>query len=230
MTYQFRGVFENTGIQGPQGPKGDTGAKGATGATGAQGPKGDTGAKGATGATGPQGPAGAAGTNAPNFNLATVSWTASRTGGAGTTGMTNGSRSQGVWIGSITGLSGSVQQIIFTATTTNTFTVQGTKNLRVDLDINATSLNSSYKAQIWSMATGTATKVELVNTNGTVLQAASTEKNSGSSSGCSNIHATFNSVPAGTYKLRVTAQFTWSGTSQGSSGNWMIGQGSITLQ
>lgn len=54
-----------TGATGPAGPTGATGATGPAGATGATGPAGPVGATGATGAAGPAGPAGSPGATGP---------------------------------------------------------------------------------------------------------------------------------------------------------------------
>ena len=237
----------NGGLTNPtsvniKGPKGDTGATGATGEQGPKGDKGDTGAtgpqgpKGDTGATGPQGPAGANGTNgtnAPNFNFATTTWDITWVSGTNATGITAGSRSGGKFTGSITGISKSVTvvQAVFQGLSRETLTVDGTKSLDMSLDFGAHMYITNYKTMAFhTLATGTATFAQLVNTStGAVIEATATQKNS--FAGMSNIIANFSGVPSGTYKVKFQVSLSWSFASgQGPAstvGTYAIGNGCI---
>lgn len=218
------------GIQGEQGPQGPQGPKGDTGATGPQGPKGDK------GDTGPQGPAGANGTNgtnAPNFNFATTTWDITWVSGTNAKGVTAGSRSGGKFTGSITGVTKSttIVNAVFQGLSRETLTVDGTKSLDMSLDFGAYMSITGYKNMAFhTLATGTATFAQLVNTStGAVIEATATQKNS--FAGMSNIIANFAGVPSGTYKVKFQVSLSWtfaSGQGPASTiGTYAIGNGCI---
>ena len=220
-----------------KGPKGDTGE---TGATGPQGPKGDTGEQGPQGIQGPQGPqgpAGANGTNAPNFNFATATFNVEFVDGVNCTGITAGSRSKGVWTGSIRGITKGTTTLNcqIRATTTNTLVVSGTKNLYGSINFGAQCYINNYKmCANYSILTGTGTNFRLKNTTtNEYIEPTTIEKNSQPMG--HNIQAYFSNVPAGTYVVELLITYMWAfntetGTPQSTSGSYSIGSGCIVLQ
>ena len=217
------------GPQGPQGPKGDTGAQGPKGDTGAQGPKGDTGAqgpagaKGATGATGPQGPqgpkgdkgdtgsqgprgatgpAGANGTNAPNFNLLSGgTWSVAAAASGATTTITR-NKANGCSI-TMTGTASSFAARTPTLNYSKTFTVSGTKTLRI-------------AANVWGTESFTGISVQILNSSNAVV-ATVTGASSDYSGTTQPYEAWVNdtvTLSAGTYHIRVKP--TWFGGYNGS--------------
>ena len=260
-----KGNTGETGPQGPKGDTGATGPQGPKGATGdtgngisavtltsengldftmtdgthlytasVKGPKGDT---GATGPQGPQGPAGVNGTNAPNFNFATATFNVEFVDGVNCTGITAGSRSRGVWTGSIRGIKKGTTTLNcqIRATTTDTLVVSGTKNLYGSINFGAQCYINNYRiCANYSILTGTGTNFRLKNTTtNEYIEPTTIEKNSQPMG--HNIQAYFNNVPAGTYVVELLITYTWAfdtatGTPQSSSGSYAIGSGCIVLQ
>lgn len=253
------------GPQGEQGPKGDTGETGATGPAGPQGHKGVgiqavtltkedgldftltdnthlytasvRGPQGIQGPQGPQGPAGANGTNAPNFNFATATYNVEFVDGVNCTGITAGSRSKGVWTGSIRGIpkDTTILKCQIRATTTDTLVVSGTKNLYGSINFGAQCYVNNYRiCANYTIETGTKTNFRLKNTTtNEYIEPTTIEKNSQPMG--HNIQAYFNNVPAGTYVVELLILYSWAfgtatGTPQSTSGSYAIGSGCIVLQ
>ena len=218
---------------GVQGPQGETGATGPQGPQGKQGPQGEVGPQGETGPQGPQGPqgeqgpAGVNGTNAPNFNFATATFNVEFVDGVNCTGITAGSRSKGVWTGSIRGITKGTTTLNcqIRATTTNTLVVSGTKNLYGSINFGAQCYINNYKmCANYSILTGTGTNFRLKNTTtNEYIEPTTIEKNSQPMG--HNMQAYFSNVPAGTYVVELLITYMWAfntetGTPQSSSGSY----------
>lgn len=163
---------------------------------GAQGPQGPQGPRGATGATGP------AGSNAPNFNLLSGgTWSVAAAASGATTTITR-NKANGCSI-TMTGTASSFAARTPTLNYSKTFTVSGTKTLRI-------------AANVWGTESFTGISVQILNSSNAVV-ATVTGANSDYSGTTQPYEAWVNdtvTLSAGTYHIRVKP--TWFGGYNGS--------------
>ena len=174
-------LVQQTGPQGPKGDKGDTGPQGPRGATGATGP---------------------AGSNAPNFNLLSGgTWSVAAAASGATTTITR-NKANGCSI-TMTGTASSFAARTPTLNYSKTFTVSGTKTLRI-------------AANVWGTESFTGISVQILNSSNAVV-ATVTGANSDYSGTTQPYEAWVNdtvTLSAGTYHIRVKP--TWFGGYNGS--------------